>query len=199
MEPTSDTVPPSGQPSLIRGSCACGKTIYDSCTLPLSVTLCHCIDCRKASGAPFLSFGLFHNEAVHWSSPDPCVDPPIKQTPSRIFVEGTPIAIRGSCGNCGSPLFMKYHCRPDGTSIVMGIVDDHSVVGLMPKPKEHIFLREKAAWWRMPEDDGLARHDAFNEPFQKRLKEWITKGCPARAEVTACGTGLPSQGGAHCT
>ena len=78
---------------------------------------------------------------------------------------------------------MKYHCRPDGTSVVMGIVDDASVVGDMPHAKEHIFLKEKAEWWRVPDDDGLARHEAFNESFQNRLKDWVAKGCPNRTDT----------------
>lgn len=60
---------------------------------------------------------------------------------------------------------MKYHCRPDGTSVVMGIIDDESIVGKLPRPKEHIFLKEKARWWDVADEDGLARHFAFPEIF----------------------------------
>ncbi len=65
----------------------------------------------------------------------------------------------------------------------MGIVDEASVVGQLPKPKEHIFLQEKAKWFRVCEDDGLARHNGFNEPFQNRFKEWVLEGCPRRADT----------------
>ena len=78
---------------------------------------------------------------------------------------------------------MKYHCRPDGISVVMGIVNDEDVVGTFAKPKDHIFLDEKALWWNTTEDDGLARHGGFNEEFQKRLKEWVAAGCPQRMDV----------------
>ena len=45
IEPTSDvpTVPP---PSVISGRCACGQVIFHSATPPLSITLCHCVECR---------------------------------------------------------------------------------------------------------------------------------------------------------
>ena len=95
---------------------------------------------------------------MHWSSADG--DPPIRITPSHLRVENTPIAVRGSCNVCGSPLFMKYHCRPDATSVVMGIMDDATVVGSMPAPKEHIFWGEKAAWFKIGGNDGLAKHEA---------------------------------------
>ena len=80
---------------------------------------------------------------------------------------------------------MKYHARPDGTSVAMGSVDDGSVKGDFIKPKEHIFLGEKARWWEISEHDGLERHEGFNEPFQKRLEEWETKGEPRRTGVGA--------------
>ena len=61
MKFTSDIVPPG----LIRGSYARGLTIFVSGTLPISITLCYCIDYRKVYGAPFLSFGLFYRAALH--------------------------------------------------------------------------------------------------------------------------------------
>ncbi|KAL8814860.1 MAG: hypothetical protein Q9223_005952 [Gallowayella weberi] len=181
MEPTCEpTSPPKA--AVISGSCVCGKVTYQSSTLPLSVTLCHCVQCRKVSGAPFLTFGLFHNTALNWSSPS-FDGPPIKLTASPATKWGPSMAVRGSCGSCGSPLFMKYHCRPDGTSVVMGIVDDASVTGKIARPKEHIFLTERATWWTLAECDGLARHDEFNHGFQARLKAWNVAGCPKRSDV----------------
>lgn len=182
MEPTSEPVSPE-TPIALTGSCACGLVVYRSRTLPLSITLCHCVPCRKASGAPFLSFGLFHNTALDWGGSGSQSAPPIKITPSPVLLNGYSIAVRGTCGNCGSPLYMKYHCRPDATSVVMGIVNDEDTVGIIVKPKEHIFLHEKALWWSTTEDDGLARHGGFNEEFQRRLKEWVAAGAPQRADV----------------
>ena len=157
--------------------------MYQSSTLPISITICHCIECRKASGAPFLAFGLFHNTALDWSNPSLDSDPPpIKLTASPVSEQNVSMAVRGSCGNCSSPLFMKYHCRPDGTSVVMGIVDDSKVIGSIVKPKEHIFVGEKAKWWELT-DDGVARHVGFNQPFQARLKAWYAEGCPKRTDI----------------
>jgi len=88
---------------------------------------------------------------------------------------------------------MRYHCRPDGTSVVIGLVDEASVVGQLPKPKEHIFLQEKAKWFSVYEDDGLARHNGFNEPFQNRFKEWVLEGCPRRADTPERALGLENE------
>lgn len=175
MEPTAD-LPTPPPPVLLRGSCSCSLVSYTSSSLPISMTLCHCTTCRKLSGAPFLSFGLFHNNALIWSSSS-------SQAETDIKLSASPIAIRGSCRRCGSPLFMKYHCRPDGTSVTMGIADEGTAVGAMVRPKEHIFLSEKAGWWEISESDGLERHEAFNEPFQRRLAEWEAQGKKKRNDV----------------
>lgn len=182
MDPTSE-LPVSPPPSVLSGSCLCGQVVYHSSTLPLSITLCHCIECRKASGAPFLTFGLFHNAALQWTSSSTDKEPTIRITPSPALKWGPSIAVRGSCGECSSPLFMKYHCRPDGTNVVMGIMDNAQVMGSIPKPKEHIFISEKAIWWDLADGDGLARHEEFNEHFQARLKTWCKAGYPKRPDI----------------
>ena len=182
MDPTSEQ-PVSLPPSVLKGSCFCGQVVLHSSTLPLSITLCHCIECRKASGAPFLTFGLFHNEALQWTSSSADKKPSIKITPSPISKWGPSIAVRGSCGKCGTPIFMKYHCRPDGTSVVMGIVDDTQIRGSIPRPKEHIFLSDKAIWWDLAEGDGLARHEEFNELFKARLEAWCKADYPKRPDI----------------
>ena len=174
MEPSSEPAVP-GPPYVLQGSCCCGLVSYASSTLPIAITHCHCLPCRKLSGAPFLSFGLYHNSALTWNNPTFKGEAAIKLSLSEI-------AVRGSCRNCGSPLFMKYPCRPDATSVNMGSIDDDSLTMKMVKAKEHIFLQEKASWWELSED-GLARHQAFNEPFQLRLKEWQARGKPARDDI----------------
>lgn len=176
MEPTCEPAP-SPTPAALSGSCLCGSVKYTSGTLPLALTICHCLECRKAAGSPFLLFGVYHNSALRWQAP-----------PKGIKTTASDIAVRGSCRSCGTPLFMKYHCRPDGTSVTVGTIDDQSIVGTLPKLKEHIFLAEKAPWWDIAEDVSVARHAGFNEPFQLRLKEWNAKGRPSRDDLE----GLPN-------
>lgn len=97
-------------------------------------------------------------------------------------------AVRGSCRDCGSPLFMKYHCRPDGTDVAMGIVDADdeggNVLGEVEVPKEHIFWEKRLKWLDAGWDrDGLERCEGFPEGFRARLKEWEGKGRVRRGDV----------------
>jgi len=58
---------------------------------------------------------------------------------------------------------------PTITSIAMGTIDESS--GRIPSSKEHIFLKDKASWLKLP-DDGTARHEKFDAPFQERLNKY---------------------------
>ena len=157
----------------------------ESKMLPESITICYCCECRKAYSNPFLTFGLFYNDYVQWSIATPSgkkhllgdLSEGIKLT----YYSG--IATRGWCPRCGTPLFMKYHCRPDGTNITMGLVDDEHTIGSIPPVKEHIFLGEKAAWWNGPTDDGIPQYSGFNEPFTRRLQAWSARGYPQRLDI----------------
>lgn len=77
---------------------------------------------------------------------------------------------------------MKYHCRPDGTSVNMGILDNEGTRDTMPQPKEHIFLAEKSTWWRV-DDAGVNKHAGFPMSFQNRLADWEQRGKPTRKDV----------------
>ncbi len=71
-------------------------------------------------------------------------------------------------GSCDSPLFTKYHCEPDSTYVVMGIVDDGKVVGSIVKPEEYIILGEKAPWWNLANDNDLAKYERFSKPGMRK-------------------------------
>jgi Glutathione-dependent formaldehyde-activating enzyme len=45
--------------TLITGGCYCGAIRYEVAALPLEVTHCHCIDCRRSSGATMVTWASF--------------------------------------------------------------------------------------------------------------------------------------------
>ncbi|GAW19477.1 hypothetical protein ANO14919_089640 [Xylariales sp. No.14919] len=189
MEPTPKPASRGVLPVVLRGSCLCGMVRLESKMIPGAITICHCRECRKASGNPFLTFGLFHNDYIQWSVASSAGTKRLLGDLADGDGGGikltyySDIAVRGWCPRCGTPLFMKYHCRPDGTSIAMGLVDNEHIVGALPPVKEHIFLADKAEWWKVPPDDGIARHDGFNEAFTRRLREWSDRGRPQRLDI----------------
>jgi hypothetical protein len=127
--------------------------------VPEAVTICHCLECRKAASNPFLTFGLFHNDYVQWTLTDAHDTKPLlgDLTEGVKLTYYSDVAVRGWCPNCGTPLFMKYHCQPDGINITLGLVDDTLLASEIPPAKEHIFLGDKAVWWNLAADDGTSR------------------------------------------
>lgn len=146
---------------MFRGSCACGNIQYTSTALPDVLVNCNCSQCRKISGAPYLTFAAVPVKSLSWSTP-----------PSAFRFSD--IAQRGFCPLCGSSLTMAYHCQPERISVAAGTIDETSVHGNLPKPSMHIFLKEKAGWFQLPED-GLDRWEEFSTPFQEKLDRWRVK------------------------
>ena len=70
---------------------------------------------------------------------------------------------------------MQYKFQPERIGFTAGTFNGESVRGELPKVSEHIFLREKAAWFEVP-DDGIPRFDGFPEEFLKKLEDWRNRG-----------------------
>ena len=182
-------------PIMLRGSCACGSVTVNSSTVPTEAVSCHCTTCRKTSGAAYMAFARFPNKALDWNFGSTTasverregkarnsrnnIDDVSEDGHEQIVVKDevvseyhhSAIASRGHCKRCGTPLWMRYHCRPDATYLPLGLVDEDSIVGEMPRPTAHIFVAEKVSWLPLPED-GSKRSDRFNRSFVDLLEQW---------------------------
>jgi hypothetical protein len=153
----SATVAESRIPAgVIEGSCACGNIKHTGSQMPTSMTNCHCRQCQKLAGAPYLTWAAVNRTSLTWSSP-----------PKQLKFSG--IAERTFCKDCGSSMTMQYHLQPERLGIAAGTIDRSTEP--LPQPEEHIFLAEKASWFRVP-DDGLKRFMEFDPPFQSKLDSW---------------------------
>lgn len=76
---------------MIEGGCLCGAVRYGLSEDALQTTLCHCEDCRKASGAPAVAWTFFEKGSISWTKGKPKV---------VCFAERE----RSFCGDCGTPL-----------------------------------------------------------------------------------------------
>src|SRR2546430_11868859 len=48
----------------ITGGCVCGGTRYVLKSAPFSLGDCHCIDCRRSAGAPYVTWGSVPREGL---------------------------------------------------------------------------------------------------------------------------------------
>ena len=110
--------------------CFCGQVRYEARGTPFHETLCHCVDCRRAAGAP----------TVAWFS-----------VPSRDFrfTAGEPKAYRSSaratrrfCPDCGTQLTFEGVASPDEIDVTTASLDDPNAV----PPRDHTRVGSKLAW-----------------------------------------------------
>jgi hypothetical protein len=132
---------------MLRGGCLCGAVRYEI-EGPLGpVILCHCVQCRRASGTAFAA-----NASVAGLR--------IVAGENRVNeFESSPGKLRASCRDCGSALYSAQDSRPGVRRVRLGTLDDDPGV----KPAAHIWVGDKAPWFEIP-DDGLQRFDAEPPP-----------------------------------
>lgn len=99
------------------GGCACGAIRYVCSRAPVAMLNCHCLDCQRASGAPFASGFIV---AV--------ADVGVTGTPKTYSVRAGSgaLATRSFCPECGSPLFTRGDANPGFQSVRFASLDDAS-------------------------------------------------------------------------
>jgi hypothetical protein len=125
----------------LRGRCLCGAVTLTVHASTGDFVLCHCGQCRKASGAAFQAVLPAACDAVTIDDPQAMV---------REY-RSSADKVRVFCGRCGSPLFS----RRDGVAMLRlraGLFDD--LAGR--RPVAHIFAAGAAAWDSIA--DALPRH-----------------------------------------
>jgi hypothetical protein len=113
----------------LTGQCLCGATRWEAAGPPTAVHNCHCSMCRRWTGAAFASLVWFPRDAVKWIQGNPTV------------FRSSPIAVRGHCTACGTPLYLDYDGKPE-LALSLGSVDDQRSV----RPAYHYGIESKLPW-----------------------------------------------------
>lgn len=127
------------------GGCRCGAVRFEAQGEPLSVSYCHCSDCRRATGAPVSAFVSFRAEGVSLSGDT-----------LRTFENGA--VTRSFCGTCGSPIAYLDQRLADHVYFMLGAMDSPAEY----KPTLHAYVREQLPYVHMP--DGLQRYPKTSVP-----------------------------------
>lgn len=76
---------------------------------------------------------------------------------------------------------MEYDFESDIVGIAAGTIDDRSLSltttkknesELLLKPTAHIWLKEKAVWFKVDEDDGMERFQEHRPQTEELLRKW---------------------------
>ena len=130
-----------------EGGCLCGTIRYRVSGQQLRGTICHCSTCRRWSGAPFLSWTLFHQNQFQW----------IKGTPGTINV--TPLVFRQFCKDCGSPLTFEFTDSSEIIGVTTGTLDHPDEFC----PTRHNWTASQVSWLTMVENLPKNPGDAGDE------------------------------------
>jgi hypothetical protein len=120
------------------GSCLCGvvKVEIDGDLAP--VQLCHCGQCRKASGTAFASNMPVRAEAFRV----------VGGADQLKSFESSPGKERVFCGRCGSPVISRATAAPDWVRVRVGLIDPPVGAPLA----FHFHTASKADWWPIQGD-----------------------------------------------
>lgn len=127
----------------LRGGCSCGAVRYEIDRTDLNAGICHCSDCQRHSGAPF----------VVWLGISPSCFRVVKGAISEFA--SSKWARRGFCSACGSTLTYRVESNADEIDVSGGSLDDPE----RAPPSFQIFTKDRPHFMH-GFDDALPEKDA---------------------------------------
>jgi hypothetical protein len=128
----------------LRGSCLCGRVRFEVIEPFVTLSYCHCTNCKKISGGAGTVNGRARTAAIRVLEGEELL-----QTFQP--AEGT---AKTFCSACGSNLFGGGWPESEQASVRLSAIDEP----FDQRPESHNFVRSVAPWETLP-DDGLPRHD----------------------------------------
>jgi uncharacterized glyoxalase superfamily protein PhnB len=114
----------------LTGGCFCGAIRYRVDGAPSSISICHCQSCRRASGAPAVSWFVISRAQFELLSGNP--------TAFRSSAQ----VHRGFCGQCGTQLTYAHDSAPETIELTTASLDLPSTI----EPTKEIWLSDKLPW-----------------------------------------------------
>jgi hypothetical protein len=132
----------------VTGGCMCGAVRYEARGEPVWIGHCHCVSCRRATGAPVVTFVCFKVDQVAFTKGE------------RRIYNSSPGVGRAFCGQCGTPLTWEGKSNMPARGAILEVyistLDDPNAF----TPTNHIYYSEKIAWFDVADD--LPRHHEFD-------------------------------------
>ena len=135
---------------MIRGSCLCGAIRFEIEKV-WSLTHCHCVNCRKLTGAAFATYAHVKADKFRFTSGEDMM----------VQFESSPGSFRNRCKICGclAPGKASYLTT---VSVPAGLLDDDPGV----RPALHVFASSTAPWWTIT--DGLPQHEKWVPGYEPK-------------------------------
>ena len=118
---------------MIKGSCLCEEVKYQYDGSINEVAVCHCNQCKRAQGTPFVTNAPIELEKFTFTNGSSSL---------KTFFS-SPNKKRVFCGNCGSPLYSQRTDMPETIRLRLGTVTE----GHVPEPNYEIYCESKSGWF----------------------------------------------------
>ena len=115
-----------------KGKCLCGAVTYSFEGEPISVGLCHCKDCQRASGTLFQHVIVLRKTQLNING----------ELSSYAVQGGNDVIERKFCPKCGSGVLMEPHAAPKAVLLKGGTLDNPAHF----KPARQVFAADKPDW-----------------------------------------------------
>ena len=124
------------------GGCRCGAIRYRITDRPTYSGICHCDDCRRATGGAF----------VPWLGATPEAFEVTKGTIKEY--QSSPGVWRGFCQTCGSPLTYRGDGWTDIALTIASLDDPNAIT-----PESNVVLKERLHWVQI--NDEMRNYDGL--------------------------------------
>jgi len=128
----------------VTGGCVCGGTRYVLKSRLFALVDCHCIDCRRSAGAPYVTWGSVPREDLVVTKGEPRKIPYANR-------------IRSFAACCGTHLFIEDTTDSEMVDVTIASLDDPTPFA----PRRAIWLEDRLPWVtideslpKFPEDEG---------------------------------------------
>lgn len=116
----------------IAGGCLCGAVRYEATGEPYNVTHCHCMDCRRSSGAAFVTWASFRRASFRFTRGEPRI----------VSWAGR---LRSFCPACGTPLTFMTGPQSDEIDVTVCSFDHPDSLS----PADHTWVEDRLPWIRL--------------------------------------------------
>ncbi|KAI0343785.1 hypothetical protein BDW22DRAFT_1406914 [Trametopsis cervina] len=124
-------------PTSLQGACFCGSASYTVTGKPVLSAYCHCTNCQRLNGCPFVHTAHFEAENFSWNFSEP----PDERL-DRFAIPSRPHKTRVRCKNCGAGV-ASYNSTTNRWSVWGALLrrgSDGAIEGWdIVRPTAHIF------------------------------------------------------------
>ncbi|OUS25261.1 hypothetical protein A9Q99_21965 [Gammaproteobacteria bacterium 45_16_T64] len=118
---------------MLKGQCLCGEVAYQYDGELTEVAICHCSQCRRAQGTPFVTNAPVNMDQLTFLSGEHLLkDYFATENKRRVF-----------CSNCGSPIFSQRMDKLDTVRLRLGTF----TTPISHTPDYHIYHSDRVEWF----------------------------------------------------